>query len=148
MGTPEYYRDQEFQRIVYKLNQPYLRGGIQSAFTNFSIFDHPYMESLFGGKTFPDGTLIMDSIDEIVEYQKDFMEVVSKIRSQNMMTFPVLSYALLKVAPGPDGWVDKPFARWCSNHNMKWGDANFFNSKDVTSLSNCCRLISDVKDLG
>ena len=29
--SPEYYRDQEFQRIIYKLNQPYLREGIQSA---------------------------------------------------------------------------------------------------------------------
>ena len=32
--SPEYYRDQEFQRIIYKLNQPYLRVN-QSAFTNF-----------------------------------------------------------------------------------------------------------------
>lgn len=31
MKSPEYYRDQEFQRIIYKVNQPYLRGGIQSA---------------------------------------------------------------------------------------------------------------------
>lgn len=31
MLSPEYYRDQEFQRIIYKLNQPFLRGGIQSA---------------------------------------------------------------------------------------------------------------------
>lgn len=30
-GTPVYYRDQEFQRIIYKLNQPYLRGGVQAA---------------------------------------------------------------------------------------------------------------------
>ena len=35
--SPEYYRDQEFQRIIFKLNQPYLRVN-QSAFTNFSIF--------------------------------------------------------------------------------------------------------------
>jgi ribonucleoside-triphosphate reductase len=31
---------------------------------------------------------------------------------------------------------------------MAWADSNFFVSKDVTSLSNCCRLISDVKNLG
>ena len=65
----DYYRDQEFQRIIYKLNQPYLRVN-QSAFTNFSIFDRPYLESLFGGKTFPDGSAIIDSLDEIIEYQK------------------------------------------------------------------------------
>ena len=87
--SPEYYRDQSFQEIIYRLNQPYLRGGIQSAFTNFSIFDKPYLEALFGGKEFPDGTFIIDYIDEIKEYQKAFMKVVSDIREQNMMTFPV-----------------------------------------------------------
>lgn len=46
--SPEYYRDQSFQEIIYRLNQPYLRGGIQSAFTNFSIFDKPYLEALKG----------------------------------------------------------------------------------------------------
>ena len=144
-NNPEQLRDQEFQRMVYKLNQPYLRGGIQSAFTNFSIFDKPYLEALFGGKEFPDGTFIIDYIDEIKEYQKSFMEVVSKIRSENMMTFPVLSFALLRVN---GKFKDEEFAKWCCNHNMKWADSNFFISEDVTSLSNCCRLVSDVKDLG
>lgn len=31
---------------------------------------------------------------------------------------------------------------------MKWADSNFFISDDITSLSNCCRLVSDVKNLG
>lgn len=143
--SPEKYRDQEFQRITYKLNQPFTRDGMQSAFTNFSIFDRPYLESLFGGKTYPDGSYVIDYIDELIEYQKDFMKVVSDIRSQNMMTFPVLTYALLR----KDGkFVDEDFAKWCCKHNMKWADSNFFVSEDVTSLSNCCRLISDVKNLG
>lgn len=142
--SPEYYRDQEFQRIIYKLNQPYLRVN-QSAFTNFSIFDEPYLEALFGSKEFPDGTYMIDYLDEIKDYQKAFMEVVSKVRSQNMMTFPVLSYCLLR----KEGkFVDEDFAKWCCEHNMKWADSNFFISEDVTSLSNCCRLISDVKNLG
>lgn len=142
--TPERYRDQEFQRIIYKLNQPYLRVN-QSAFTNFSIFDRPYMEALFGGKEFPDGTFIIDYIDDLIEYQKAFMNVVSEIRSQNMMTFPVLSFSLLR----QNGkFVDEDFAKWCCKHNMRWADSNFFVSDDITSLSNCCRLISDVKNLG
>lgn len=142
--SPEYYRDQEFQRIVYKLNQPYLRVN-QSAFTNFSIFDRPYLEALFGGKEFPDGTFVIDEIDNIIDYQMAFMNVVSEIRSSNMMTFPVLTYALLR----QDGkFVDEEFAKWCCKHNMKWADSNFFISEDVTSLSNCCRLVSDVKNLG
>lgn len=143
-GTPERYRDQEFQRITYKLNQPYLRVN-QSAFTNFSIFDRPYFEALFGYKTFPNGEFMIDYIDEFMEYQKAFMNVVSNIREQNMMTFPVLTFCLLR----KNGkFVDENFARWCCKHNMKWADSNFFVSEDVTSLSNCCRLASNIKDLG
>ena len=143
--NPETYRDQEFQRIIYKLNQPYLRVN-QSAFTNFSIFDRSYLESIFGGKEFPDGTFIIDYIDDILEYQKAFMEVCSKIRSDNMMTFPVLTFSLLRDSNGD--FVDEEFAKWCCRHNMKWADSNFFISDDIASLSNCCRLLSDVKELG
>lgn len=143
--NPETYRDQEFQRIIYKLNQPYLRVN-QSAFTNFSIFDRSYLESIFGGKEFPDGTFIIDYIDDILEYQKAFMEVCSKIRSDNMMTFPVLTFSLLRDSNGK--FVDEEFAKWCCKHNMKWADSNFFISDDIASLSNCCRLLSDVKELG
>lgn len=142
--NPEYYRDQEFQRIIYKLNQPYLRVN-QSAFTNFSIFDREYLMALFGSKVYPDGSFIVDFIDEILEYQKAFMEVVSKVRADNMMTFPVLTYALLRVN---GKFADEDFAKWCCKHNMKWADSNFFISEDVTTLSNCCRLLSDVNNLG
>lgn len=139
------YRDQSFQRIVYKLNQPYLRSGMQSAFTNFSIFDQSYYEALFGGKEFPDGTFMIDYVDEFMQFQKDFMRVVSDVRSKNMMTFPVLTISLLK----QNGeFINEDFAKWACEHNMKWADSNFFISEDVTSLSNCCRLKSDIKELG
>ena len=147
MKTPEdfeRYRDQEFQRIIYKLNQPYLRVN-QSAFTNFSIFDQSYYTELFGGLTFPDGTFAIDYLDDFIEYQKAFMRVVGKIREQNMVTFPVLTYSLLY----RDGkFVNEDFAKWCCERNMYWADSNFFVSSDVTSLSNCCRLVSDIKSLG
>lgn len=143
--TPEYYRDQSFQEFIYKLNQPFLRGGIQSAFSNISIFDESYYEAMFGDKTFPDGSLMIDSEYQFMEFQKAFLKVVSKIRSQNMMTFPVLTISLLK----KDGkFINEDFAKWACKHNMEWNDSNFFISEDVTSLSNCCRLVSNIKDLG
>ena len=74
------------------------------------------------------------------------MEVCSKIRSDNMMTFPVLTFSLLRDSNGK--FVDEEFAKWCCRHNMKWADSNFFISDDIASLSNCCRLLSDVKELG
>ena len=143
--SPEYYAKQQIQRFVYAINQPYVRDGMQSAFTNVSVFDHPYLEALFGGATFPDGSFMIDSLDEICEFQKMFMEEVAEIRSHNMMTFPVLTISLLR----ENGkFTDEEFARWGIAHNMKWNDSNLFIDDSVTSLSNCCRLKSNIEDLG
>lgn len=141
--NPDYYIRQSFQKLIYRLNQPFMRID-QSAFVNVSIFDREYYEALFGGLEFPDGTFAIDYVDEFIEHQKIFMEVVSEIRQENMFTFPVLTYSLLY----KDGkFVDEEFARWCSDHNCKWNDSNFFVSGDVTTLSNCCRLLSDTSKL-
>lgn len=140
---PNYYLRQCFQKFIYRLNQPFMRID-QSAFVNVSIFDREYYEALFGGLEFPDGSFAIDYTDEFIEHQKVFMEVVSQIRQENMFTFPVLTYSLLY----KDGkFVDEEFARWCSDHNCKWNDSNFFVSGDVTTLSNCCRLLSDTSKL-
>lgn len=139
----EYYLRQSFQKLIYRLNQPFLRLD-QTAFTNISIFDRHYIEALFGGLEFPDGTFAIDQVEEILECQKTFMEVVSEIRSDQMFTFPVLTYSLLY----KDGkFQDEEFARWCSDHNVKWQDSNFFISDNVGVLSNCCRLLSDTSKL-
>lgn len=143
MKEPLYYLKQQFQKFIYRLNQPFLRID-QSAFTNVSIFDRRYLESLFGGIEFPDGTFAIDHIEDLIECQKIFMEVVSEIRETNMFTYPVLTYSLLY----KDGkFVDEPFARWCSAHNIRWSDSNFFVSDNVGVLSNCCRLLSNTKKL-
>lgn len=140
---PEYYIRQSFQKLIYRLNQPFMRID-QTAFVNVSIFDRNYIESLFGGVKYPDGSYVIDCVEELIEHQKIFMDVVSQIRSENMFTFPVLTYSLLY----KDGkFVDEDFARWCSDHNTTWNDSNFFISGDVTTLSNCCRLLSDTSKL-
>ena len=143
--SADYYARQQIQRFIYAVNQPYVRDGMQSAFTNVSVFDGPYLEALFGGAEFPDGTFMIDELDEIKEFQKLFMEVVADIRQHNMFTFPVLSMSLLR----QNGkFQDEEFARWCVAHNMQWNDSNLFIDDSVTSLSNCCRLKSNIDDLG
>lgn len=140
-----YFAKQQIQRLIYALNQPYTRDGIQSAFTNTSIFDHEYFEAIFGGSEFPDGSFMIDYEEEIIDFQKLFLEVMSDIRASNMMTFPVNTISLLY----KDGqFADEEFARYAIEHNRKWSDSNLFIDSEVTSLSNCCRLKSDVKQLG
>lgn len=143
--SPEKYAKQNIQRFIYAINQPYTRDGIQSAFTNTSVFDRPYLEALFGGAEFPDGAFMIDEIDGIMDFQKMYMEEMSAIRSQNMFTFPVSTISLLK----KDGkFVDEEFALWACRHNMKWNDSNIFADSSVNSLSNCCRLKSNIENLG
>ena len=144
-GAAEAYARQNFQRFIYAVNQPYVRDGQQSAFTNTSVFDRLYFEALFGGKEFPDGTFMIDYEEEIIDFQKIYMEEMSDIRSENMFTFPVSTISLLY----QNGeFVDKEFATWALKHNMKWSDSNLFVDDSVNSLSNCCRLKSDIRDLG
>ena len=113
--------------------------------TNTSVFDHPYLEALFGGAEFPDGAFMIDEIEGIMDFQKIYLETMSEIRSHNMMTFPVNSISLLR----QDGkFIDEEFARYACEHNRKWSDSNLFIDSSVTSLSNCCRLKSDIKNLG
>ena len=143
MKDPDYYARQQFQKLIYRLNQPFLRID-QSAFTNVSIFDRCYIESLFGGVEFPDGEMMIDHIEDLIEFQKIFMDAVSDIREENMFTYPVLTYSLYY----KDGkFQDEDFAKWCSNHNIKWSDSNFFVSDNIGVLSNCCRLLSDTNKL-
>ena len=139
------YAKQNFQRFIYAVNQPYCRDGSQSAFTNTSVFDRPYFEALFGGAEFPDGTFMIDYEEDIIEFQKWYMEVMAQIRHENMFTFPVSTISLLR----QDGkFVDEDFAIWAIKHNMEWSDSNLFVDSSVNSLSNCCRLKSNIEDLG
>lgn len=143
--SDDYYARQQIQRFIYAVNQPYVRDGMQSAFTNVSVFDSEYLDALFGGATFPDGSFMVDALDDIKEFQKVFMEVVAEIRSHNMFTFPVLTISLLR----KNGkFADEEFAIWGIKHNMRWNDSNIFIDDSVTSLSNCCRLKSNIDDLG
>lgn len=139
------YAKQNFQRFIYAVNQPFLRDSSQSAFTNTSVFDHPYFEALFGGTEFPDGTFMIDYEEEIIEFQKWYMEEMAAIRHENMFTFPVSTISLLR----QNGkFVDEDFATWAIAHNMEWSDSNIFCDSSVNSLSNCCRLKSNIEDLG
>ncbi len=142
---PDYYAKQQIQRFVYAVNQPYVRDGMQSAFTNCSVFDMSYLEALFGGSQFPDGSFMLDDLKQIQDFQKVFMETIADIRSHNMFTFPVLTISLLR----KNGkFEDEEFARWGIEHNRIWSDSNLFIDDSVNSLSNCCRLKSNIEDLG
>ena len=142
--SPEIYKKQQIQALIYRLNQPWVRTE-QAAFTNVSVFDHPYFEAIFGGAQFPDGSFMIDEEEEIIQFQKDFIDVVNEIREKSIFTFPVLTASLLY----QDGkFVDEDFAKWSCEASRRWNLFNFFTDSSVNSLSNCCRLKSNIEDLG
>lgn len=137
--SPEYYRDQVFQKFIFDCNMPYLRI-TQCAYTTLSIFDRVYCEEMFGGFIYPDGKMFIDYIEEFIKFEKAFMNKMEDMRSENVYTFPVLTYSLVY----RDGkFEDEEFARWCSNRNITYGDANFLVSSSTASMASCCRLLND-----
>lgn len=112
---PETYKHQQIQALIYRLNQPWIRTD-QAAFTNVSVFDHPYFEAIFGGAVFPDGSFMIDEEEEIINFQKDFINVVNEIREENIFTFPVLSASLLFQN---NKFVDEEFAKWACEASRK-----------------------------
>ena len=87
---------------------------------------------------------MIDEEEEIIEFQKDFIKVINDIREKNIFTFPVLTASLLY----QEGqFVDEEFAKWACEASRKWNLFNFFTDSSVNSLSNCCRLKSDITDL-
>lgn len=141
--SPEYYRDQCFQKIIFDLNMPYLRIA-QCAYTNFSIYDRAYCSEMFGDFVYPDGKLFIDYMEEFIDFQKAFLIKLSEMRNTNLFTFPVMTYCLVY---RNGKFEDEDFARYLSDHNMKWADANFLISPDTNSAASCCRLLSSIDDL-
>ena len=76
-----------FKQFIYGVNQPAGNRSYQSPFTNVSYYDHTYYNSLFGEFSYPDGTKPQwEAIDCL---QRLFMKFFNKLRTKQILTFPV-----------------------------------------------------------
>lgn len=90
---------------------------------------------MFGGFIYPDGQMFIDHVEPFIEFQKAFLLKLQEMRATNVFTYPVMTYNLVY----RDGkFLDEEFARWLSNHNRMYADANFLISADTTSAASCC----------
>ena len=133
---------QELQGVVYALNQPAAARGNQSVFWNISVFDRFYFNSVFGGFVFPDGT--PPEYDSLKELQKFFMDWFRQERKKELLTYPVLTAAILL---GEDNKPkDKNFADFIATE-MSLGLSFFlYESHSADSLASCCRLRNELAD--
>lgn len=126
---------QYFEQIVHSINQPSGARGQQSAFVNFSIFDKPFFDGMFGNFYFPDET--QPKWESVQWLQECFMEWFNAERLRTILTFPVVSVTMLvdKETGAPVDTRMEEFAckQWAE------GDSFFvYLSDSVDSLSSCC----------
>ena len=129
---------QYWQQVIYSINQPAAARGLQSAFVNFSYFDKPFFEGMFGNFYFPDGT--QPDWESLEWIQKEFMMWFNAERLKTMLTFPVESFALVY----KDGdFVDKESAKFVAEEYARGHSFFTYISDSVDSLSSCCRYYGD-----
>lgn len=126
---------QYWQQIIYTINQPAAARGFQSAFVNFSYFDKPFFEGMFGNFCFPDGT--QPDWESLKWIQMEFMKWFNNERLKTILTFPVETVTLLH----KDGkFQDEEMFQFVCDEYAKGHSFFTYISDTVDSLSSCCRL--------
>lgn len=133
--------EQCFQQILYSLNQPASARGYQSIFWNISVFDKNYLKSLFGEFVFPDMTT--PDFDSITKLQSFFMNWFNEERRKALLTFPVVTAAMVVDENGP---IDEDFLDMCTEQASKGNSFFNYESDSVDSLASCCRLRNELQD--
>lgn len=124
---------QYFQQVIYSINQPAAARGMQAAFVNFSYFDKPFFDGMFGNFYFPDNT--QPTWESVKWLQKDFMTWFNAERLKCITTFPVESVTLLY----KDGkFQDKEMANFVAEEWERGHSFFVYISDTVDSLSSCC----------
>lgn len=133
--------ENELQHVVYAINQPAAARGYQSVFWNISLYDKPYFDSMFGTFVFPDGS--QPSYESLDRLQRYFMKWFNKERTKAILTFPVITAAMLT----KDQKVhDLNFSDFCAEE-LSEGNAFFiYQSDNADSLASCCRLRNEISD--
>lgn len=131
---------QYFQQVIYSINQPAAARGMQAAFVNFSYFDKPFFDGMFGIFYFPDGT--QPHWESVKWLQKEFMTWFNQERLKTIITFPVESVTLLY----KDGkFEDEEMARFVAEEYARGHSFFTYISDSVDSLSSCCRLKNKIQ---
>lgn len=135
--------EQEFQFVIYTINQEAGGRGGQAVFWNVAYFDQPFFESLFQDFVFPDGSA--PDWEGVKAIQKLFMKWFNKERNKKDLTFPVETFNLITNKTGT-AFVDQDsFDFVCEEYSE--GHSFFtYMSDTVDSLASCCRLKNGIED--
>lgn len=133
--------DNHLQHVVYAINQPAAARGYQSVFWNISLYDEAYFNSMFGDFVFPD--MIKPEWNSVKQLQAFFMKWFNQERTKAILTFPVVTAAMLTKDGAP---VDLEFTNMCAQELSEGNSFFIYQSENADSLASCCRLRNEISD--
>ena len=132
-----------FKQFIYGVNQPAGNRSYQSPFTNVSYYDHTYFDSLFGEFYYPDGTKPQwEAIDCL---QRLFMKFFNKLRTKQILTFPVETMAMV-YDPKTNDIIDKGYKDFTAEMYAEGHSFFTYISDSADSLASCCRLRNELAE--
>ena len=168
----ESYVSEEIRRMIYCLNWPFRAN--QSSFTNVSVFDKYFLESLIPDYAFPDGSV--PRIETVQMIQRLYLDAMNSELKRAALTFPVTTACFTKISgeeyekiqkyretgelpedPKDQELVtkfkdfelneikDKEFLKFIAEENQEFGFINIYTG-ETSQLSSCCRLRSNAKN--
>ena len=126
-----------FKQFIYGINQPAGNRSFQSPFTNISYFDKTYFNSLFADFYYPDNTKPEWKAINIL--QKMFMKFFNKLRTTQILTFPVETAAMV-YDPKTNDIIDQEYKDFTAEMYAEGHSFFTYISDSADSLSSCCRL--------
>ena len=126
-----------FKQFIYGINQPAGNRSFQSPFTNISYFDKTYFNSLFADFYYPDNTKPEWKAINIL--QKMFMKFFNKLRTTQILTFPVETAAMV-YDPKTNDIIDQEYKNFIAEMYAEGHSFFTYISDSADSLSSCCRL--------
>lgn len=132
-----------FKQFIYGINQPAGNRSYQSPFTNVSYYDHTYFDSLFGEFYYPDGTKPQwEAVDCL---QRLFMKFFNKLRTKQILTFPVETMAMV-YDPKTNDIIDKDYKDFTAEMYAEGHSFFTYISDSADSLASCCRLRNELAE--
>ncbi|OOF03755.1 anaerobic ribonucleoside-triphosphate reductase [Salinivibrio sp. MA607] len=134
--------ENHLQHVVYAINQPAAARGYQSVFWNISVYDKHYFDSMFGDFVFP-RDFSKPKWETVSTLQDFFLDWFNKEREKSILTFPVVTVAMLT----EDGACkDQVFAKKMAAELANGNSFFVYLSDNADSLASCCRLRSEISD--
>lgn len=132
-----------FKQFIYGVNQPAGNRSYQSPFTNVSYYDHTYFDSLFGSFYYPDGS--QPKWEAIDCLQRLFMKFFNKLRTKQILTFPVETMAMV-YDPKTNDIIDKDYKDFTAEMYAEGHSFFTYISDSADSLASCCRLRNELAE--